>query len=250
MKKIISLLIAGAITFSHIPFSSAHSNYKFYDVQEADSTYIPIRFLAENNIINGYPDGSFRPAQPVKRAEAVKMLMTSLNSEKNWNTATYVKKRFSDMDTDAWYAPYVDAAASDGIISGYEDGSFHPEAPITKAEALKMMFKTYDIEHTSTSKCTKWYANFVKEAKSQGWILPEPGGKRIYPNREITRGEFSSVMYQIMSASKNKVISVHHLPYNTQIILDTTGWSSGDMIDTWNWNTNENMEKKILISYE
>lgn len=92
---------------------------------------------ADLGIVRGYRDGNFRPDAPVSRAEALKILiLTSKLPPVDGHTA----QLFSDVSLNEWYAPYIERAAFDNLISGYADGSFRPSNKITRAEALKIIY--------------------------------------------------------------------------------------------------------------
>jgi len=96
-------------------------------------------------IVEGYEDGSFRPDAPVNRAEALKILLATTKLEA---LPEVVVPQFADVDTDAWFAQYVNRALRYDIISGYKDPSsgsgqvalFKPENQITRAEAAKLIY--------------------------------------------------------------------------------------------------------------
>jgi len=93
---------------------------------------------AERDIVQGYPDGTFRPDSPVNRAEALKILLAAValpELEVESGTGT-----FSDVPSDAWFSPVVAQAAGYQLLSGYPDGTFRPEQSITRAEAAKLVY--------------------------------------------------------------------------------------------------------------
>lgn len=90
-------------------------------------------------IIEGYDDGTFRANDSINRAEAVKILngathLTSVDSTP--------PSSFTDVMPTDWFAPYVDVASAHGIVKGYEDGTFGPSRPITRAESAKIIYET------------------------------------------------------------------------------------------------------------
>lgn len=89
-------------------------------------------------IIQGYPDGTVRPDAPVNRAEALKILLRSARMEEARPTGTGAL-RFPDVPEGSWFAPYVEQASARGAVEGYADGTFRPAAPITRAEAGKLL---------------------------------------------------------------------------------------------------------------
>ena len=95
-----------------------------------------INYVTEHGIMNGYPDGTFRPNDFVSRAELSKMIATL------------------DIDNDAiapfidieghWAEPSIDKIYGNGRIDGYEDGTFKPDQDMTRAEAAKILNSFYD----------------------------------------------------------------------------------------------------------
>lgn len=95
----------------------------------------------EQGVISGYDDGSFRGANFITRAEALKMILTSADTKVTERFA--LSSLFDDVSPESWYAPYVAHAKRNNIISGYEDNTFRPNDPITRAEFAKMVSIIY-----------------------------------------------------------------------------------------------------------
>ena len=90
------------------------------------------------DIVEGYPDGSFHPDSPINRAEAMKILLQTTGLEELEEVE--VEKEFPDVPQDAWFAPHVKRGLQYEIVSGYPDGYFRPEQPITRGEAAKIIY--------------------------------------------------------------------------------------------------------------
>jgi hypothetical protein len=106
----------------------------FKDVDQSDWYYTLVSFAQTNNITSGYTDGTFRPNAQITRAEAVKIVLKFLGAEVELTT-TY---NFSDIKNH-WARDFIEMAVRLGIVSGYGDGTFRPDAPITRAEAVKVV---------------------------------------------------------------------------------------------------------------
>ena len=128
MKKILSILLILNIFFTIGVFA------EYSDVDEGASYAEAIGFLTELEVINGYEDGTFRPANEITRAETVVMLFRIRKEELADSNIC-----FSDVDTDHWAFKYISNAFSLNMIDGYEDGTFRPDENITYDEALKMV---------------------------------------------------------------------------------------------------------------
>jgi len=91
--------------------------------------------MTSSGILNGYEDGSFKPDKSITRAEFVKIVSTLLSlPEKSGNS-------FSDVDMNKWYAPFVYAASSYGIINGVSADEFAPESSITRQDAAVIIHR-------------------------------------------------------------------------------------------------------------
>ncbi len=110
----------------------------FSDVQGTWSEKY-VALAAENNIINGYPDGAFRPNQNITRQEIAVIIGRAFQMEETAETET----SFSDNDTIAsWAKAMVAAAAANGVISGYADHSFRPANDATRAESAALLMRS------------------------------------------------------------------------------------------------------------
>ena len=89
------------------------------------------------NIVQGYPDGTFRPDSAVTRAEAVKILIAT--GRFNDDDRVQDAHAFPDVPSAEWYGAPVTLASSLGFIEGYLDGTFRPGSPITRAESTKII---------------------------------------------------------------------------------------------------------------
>ncbi|MFC3800764.1 FG-GAP-like repeat-containing protein [Cohnella sp. GCM10012308] len=110
----------------------------------ADAAGIPawareaIASAVENGILNGYPDGTFRPSLTINRAETAATFVRAAK----WTLDSAAVTSFADdASIPAWAKPYAAAAATHGILSGKNDNRFDPFAPTTRAEAAAMFVR-------------------------------------------------------------------------------------------------------------
>ena len=97
-----------------------------------------VNFCASSGLITGYDDGTFLPNNQITRQEfcAIVARYLSLNNAGEAN--------FSDVNEDIWGAGYISQLAGKGIINGYEDGTFAPNAPIKRCEVVKILNGVFD----------------------------------------------------------------------------------------------------------
>jgi hypothetical protein len=118
-----------------------------------------IWYVYNNEIVNGYADGSYKPNDTINRAELLKIIVEAAydNEFESYGSASC----FSDVSAGQWYTKYVCFAKQEGIVEGYEDGSFKPGQEIIFVEALKIA--TVGLGH-AYEEGTPWYKNTVEYA--------------------------------------------------------------------------------------
>ena len=110
----------------------------FTDLKDG-AWYIPaVTAMTAADVIHGYTDGTLRPDNNITRAEFITMIMQSKDISKFDNLP------FSDVNTDLWSADYIYSAYTAGYINGYGDGTFKPDSPITRAEAVRIINSVLD----------------------------------------------------------------------------------------------------------
>jgi outer membrane protein assembly factor BamB len=156
--------------------------------------------LAQTGIIKGYPDGTFKPENPVTRAEFAKMALLSLGlKEEQPENPT-----FPDVPKDHWAYSYVEGAVKAGLIKGYPDGTFKPDGQVTKAEEMTVIVRGKKWEtgtpsefHFSDCQADTWFAAYVESALAQGIVkIPDPNivrtendAPKFDPNAPATRAQ-------------------------------------------------------------
>ncbi len=128
----------------------------FSDTSTLDEDFAQIEFAAQSGLIQGYPDGTFQGERVINRAEALKLVFsfykegvpTDLRGEELLAHYEYTTNPATDLDLQAWYAPYVVAAYHCGIVQGYPDGTFLPGKEVSHAEFLKIATLVQNIDQT------------------------------------------------------------------------------------------------------
>lgn len=149
---------------------SKTNNYT--DVKSTDWFNNAISTLSNMNIINGYPDGTFRPNAGITRAEFAKIAVSFFQD--------YSRQTLGDLFSDIsgkWYTEYINLAAELAIVNGYPDGTFRPDNLITRAEAMTIVNNTLrrtphkdgllpekDMITWPDNPKTAWYYEAVQEA--------------------------------------------------------------------------------------
>ncbi len=155
--------------------------------------------------MNGYEDGTFRPQNPITRAEAAKII--ALLSGTFEKTTTY-RNPFSDVAVGTWFAGYVGFSSGKGLVNGYDDGTFRPEAPIIRAEFAAAIARMAEIspaegESGFADTAGSWADGYVK-AMSEKEIINGYDDGLFHPNQPITRAEAVKVVNSAMGIEPDK----------------------------------------------
>lgn len=116
---------------------------RFKDVKHNYWAAEPIHMIADMGVITGYPDGTFKPGANVTRAEAIVMIIRFLDSVGGFELDPTIDSTFSDLPNTNWAKTHIMSAVNLGIISGYKDGTFKPNNPITRAELSAILSRIW-----------------------------------------------------------------------------------------------------------
>jgi subtilisin family serine protease len=174
----------------------------FSDVAQTYWASSPIQSLASKGIISGRADGSFDAISNVTRAEFTKMLVLATGLPRNENTNVL----FTDTNKDAWYAPYVAAAVKAGIITGFLDGTFAPNAFITREQMAVMLAKVLSVQSTDTAgdalpfvdrQAIRPYARAAIVTAVEANIVQGRQNQEFQPQQHSTRAETAAAIYRL-----------------------------------------------------
>ena len=147
MKKLLSLLLALVMTMSLVTVSAGAEDLTFTDSNSI--TYEEaVGVLSGLGIINGRTDGSFAPSDNLSRGAAAKIVCNMVLGATATDALKADTAPYSDVPVDSVYAPYIAYCASEGIVSGYADGTFRPYANLSGYAFMKMLLGAlgYDAE--------------------------------------------------------------------------------------------------------
>ena len=151
--------------------------------------------------IIGYPDGTVQPNGQITRAEATTIFFRLLTDDVRDENLTKTN-RYSDVAATSWYNTAVSTLSSMGIITGYPDGTFRPNAAITRAEFAAIAAR-FDNDGDKTAAkfsdiATHWAKDEISIAYNNGWITGYPDGT-FGPQRSITRAETMTLVNRVLN---------------------------------------------------
>ena len=153
----------------------------------------------------GYTDGTFGPERNMTRAEVTTMFARLL-TEQIEADKTY-SNTFSDVPKGYWAANYIGYMQQFGVITGYSDGSFRPDAPVTRAEFAAIASRFEKLTEGSKSFAdvpdTYWAARYINFAATRGWVTGYSDGT-FKPENPITRAEVAAVTCRLLERSADQ----------------------------------------------
>jgi|GEM_PF-6275685 len=175
-----------------LPGLKKNNTFEFKDITPDNPRGVSVTYLSEQKIVKGYDDGTFKPANPINRAEFTKILMKSAYPKESFSESGC----FPDAAAGTWYAGYVCAAKKKGIIGGYPDNTFKPESTINAAEMLKILLTTLKPASIPAEKPGEpWFRRYWTAATDLG-ILPNDV---VTPGDNITRGQMSETIFGVIA---------------------------------------------------
>ncbi|MBU1955340.1 MAG: PorV/PorQ family protein [Candidatus Margulisbacteria bacterium] len=164
----------------------------YMDVGEGYWAKSPIEQTGTVGLIQGYPDGTFKPERALTRAELATLLVRA-NGLEIVDSGT---KIFTDVPTDHWASAYVETALKAGYVLGYPDGTFKPYRKISKAEGIAVLARVdglpleaeVAIKPFDDVSEKHWAAQYILAAKNSG-MLEYITFSRLGPKDSLSRAE-------------------------------------------------------------
>ena len=173
----------------------------FRDVTRGHWAFAPVERAAELGLVTGYSDGTFRPDTPVTRAQFVLMLWRMCGKPAAAKAAS-----FADASAD-WYQDALSWAVEKGYVNGLSDTRFGPDAPITRQQAMAILFRLNGgqsgTELTLTGIYEQTFADsttIASWAKDATWwavyheLVSGVGGSRIAPEANASRAQIAAIL--------------------------------------------------------
>ena len=173
LKKVLALALTFAMAISM--FASA----AFTDAADINPAHADdVAMLVELGVLNGYTDGSFKPANTITRAEFSKMAYTiKFGRDDAGKLFAGSASKFTDVEGNAniaWAKGYINYCANQGIIAGVGNNKFNPNGNVTVAEAAKMLLVILGCDATKEGFIgANWMGNVVSFAKDLGVFTDE-----------------------------------------------------------------------------
>lgn len=202
---LLSLGLSTALVSPFLAQSTVLAQTRFSDTQGhwAQSC---IQSLAQRNIINGYPNGEFRPNAPVTRAEYATMVVNAFpNATRDRNA-----RSFTDVRSNFWAANAIRTASQTGFLTGYPSGEFRPSQQIPRTQVLVSLNNglgytptgsinaTLGNTYADASAIPSYARGAIAAATQTQLVVNYPDVRYLKPNNRATRAEVASFLCQAL----------------------------------------------------
>ena len=203
-KKFLAMLLSVALLAGAIPVTaSAASVEQFSDVKARDWFYDAVEYAVSNGLFHGTGETTFSPEQSMTRG----MFVTVLGRKSNVEQSLYTEQQFEDVKAGQYYAPYVNWAASNGIVNGTGAGKFSPDAPITREQIAKILYGYAQKTGNDTTFRSDRFNQFFDKSNASNYaveslewatthmIINGTDDGYLIPKLEATRAQVAQILY-------------------------------------------------------
>ncbi|MDP8962420.1 MAG: S-layer homology domain-containing protein [Cyanobacteriota bacterium] len=222
VSQVVPLAVVSPAAVSSKPVATKPSppakTVSFPDVPQVFWARPYIETLAKRGILTGFQDGTFRPNQPVTRAEFAAQLQKAFDQK-----VVVPAPNYKDVPNKLWASSAIQEVTRSGFLRGYPGNVFRPNQRISKVEALVALTKGLGLTSTAASnqtlkvyqdakKIPKYATNVVAVATKSGLVVNYPTRQKLDPNKTLTRAEAAALTYQgMVQAGKAPAITSEYV---------------------------------------
>ncbi|MGQ4646138.1 S-layer homology domain-containing protein [Lyngbya aestuarii] len=186
------------------PTATPTSAVKFSDVPDSYWASPFIQSLAATYMVAGFPDGTFKPNQPLTRAQLAVQLEKVFDQESKLNATN-----FQDVTNDFWASNSIKEVSKSGFLRGYPGDVFRPEQPVSRLQVLIALASGLELKPPATPAKTieifqdreqvpQWAIPKIAAATEAGIVVNHPNRELLNPNQTATRAEVAAMVYQAL----------------------------------------------------
>ena len=181
-------------------------------------------------LVKGYIDGSFKPDNPISRAEFAAIVNRVFGYTKRSGSS------FKDVSAGAWYYEDISKAFAAGILKGDTSGRFRPEAPLSRQEAAIVIYRAFDLKakdinsasrFSDANKISSWSKEAIS-AMAEGGYISGRGANAFGPLSDITRAESVKMLDSVVGELIN-AIGTYSENTETNLVVNTKDVNLKDM---------------------
>lgn len=191
-----ALFVPAAAGYEDCSLSGDCPAHPFADLDASQWYHDGVHFCLDRGLLRGYEDGTFRPDAPMTRAMLTVILWRLQDAP-----AVDRAMQYGDVEQNAWYAGAVRWAASEGIVTGYDDGTFRPDDPVTREQLAVILYRyagspvppNLALNFTDTDAVSGYASDPLRWAVERG-VLGGYGDGRLDPGGPATRAQAAEML--------------------------------------------------------
>lgn len=208
-RKFMATGVATAMVATAVAPTALADAHTFPDVEEGIWFESYVAFGVENGLFNGFPDGEFKPYENMTRAEAVSVVLRALEVEFEEEVTD---TGFPDVADNTWFSGAIKTAAEQGIVEGFEDGTFRPNDTVTRAELSDMVADAFDFEASEDFDAgfedvpEAWWTPAINALTEIGIVQGISSDEPVFaPNEPVMRNEAAAIFTRVLDEDSRLV---------------------------------------------
>ncbi|MBP3448591.1 MAG: S-layer homology domain-containing protein [Clostridia bacterium] len=206
--------------------------------------------------VHGRDTGNFDADDNVTRGEVSAMFSRLLVKKMVFKDDSV--SQFTDVVEGAWHTPYIKYLSNVKIINGYEDGTFKPDAPITRAEFATIASRFFELEKGAENTFvdvtdSHWAKEYIDSAVIKGWLKGYEDGT-FKPDQAIKRSEAVTIVNRMLNRAADKAyIEANYEKVLDYPDIDESHWAYYEILEASNWHDHKvenNQESWTDIFYQ
>lgn len=177
---------------------------RYSDISQDFWAYPYIEAMVRRDLLTGFPDGEFRPEEPITRTELAVLLNEAFNLE-----APQDGPQFEDVASDYWASEEIASAVQAGFLEGVSENNFNPEQEVSRSEMFIALAQGLDLQvEGSPEEVLQTYEDVgqipeqardeIAAATQANLVVNYPEPQSLNPNESVTRAEASTIIYQAL----------------------------------------------------
>ena len=202
----VMILASSSVVFADIDYSQWNSGAGYPSDVVGTPLLTSVKYLMDKKILTGYSDGTFKPANPITRAEIAVAVAKATNHTTNLE-AMASKNTFSDLTGYTWAKGYINALVDAGIIKGMSSTTYAPGQNISYAELITVLVRMNSSAASVVDSSGTWPNNYIQYVQMYNYL----GDVSVTDwNAPATRGDTAKLMYRFLpkKSTTSSAISV------------------------------------------
>jgi len=194
LTVVLTIASASGAVFADIDYNQWNSQASYPQDVVGTPLFTSVKYLMDKKILTGYSDGTFKPANPITRAEIAVAMAKATNRTSNLD-AMASKNTFTDLTGYDWAKGYINALVDGGMIKGISSTAYAPGKNISYAELITILVRMNPGAASTVDSSGTWPTNYIQYVQMYNYL----GDVTVTDwNAPATRGDTAKLMYRFL----------------------------------------------------